>query len=37
MVDYRDMSIGVVLFLPNFAPLSLAEFSIVSPSFISFF
>jgi hypothetical protein len=36
-VDYRDMATGVLLFLPNSAPLSLAEFSIVSPSFLSFF
>jgi hypothetical protein len=36
-VDYRDMATEVLLFLPNSAPLSLAEFSIVSPSFLSFF
>ena len=36
-VDYRDMATGVLLFLPNSAPLSLAEFFIVSPSFLSFF
>ena len=37
-VDSRDMATGVLLFLPNSAPLSLAEFSIVSPSFFfSFF
>jgi len=31
------MATGVLLFLPNSAPPSLAEFSIVSPSFLSFF
>jgi hypothetical protein len=36
-VDYRDMATGVLLFLPNSAPLSLAEFFIVSPSFLFFF
>jgi len=36
MVDVRDMATGVLLFLPNSAPLSLAEFSIVSPSFFFF-
>jgi len=36
-VGSRDMAIGVLLFLPNSAPLSLAEFSIVSPFFLSFF
>jgi hypothetical protein len=36
-VDARDMATRVLLFLPNSAPLSLAEFSIVSPSFFFFF
>jgi hypothetical protein len=36
-VGYRDMATGVLLFLPKSAPLSLAEFSIVSHSFLSFF
>ena len=35
MVDSRDMATGVLLIPPNSAPLSLAEFSIVSP--FSFF
>jgi hypothetical protein len=36
-VGYRDMATGVLLFLLNSAPLSLAEFSIVSPSFLPLF
>jgi len=36
-VGYRDMATGVLLFLPKSAPLSLAEFSIVSPSSLFFF